>query len=336
MHIVGFDFFAHVVILVFQRQSGRTFAKFIVDFVHQMRHFFLATFESGAVVIADNIGKRCFFHRSVHRDKMIETFVTFGVFGRFVTRQHIGKLSGYTNGIQHFMLGITRMHIATLELNLSRSRVEVFKFQFTQIAAIHGVSPIGSKSFHVEMIGAFTDFFVGREAYANFSMLNFGMIDQIFHGRHNFCDTGFIVGTQKRLTVGADNILSHKLQNFRKLLGTENDIFFGIQHNILTVIILDNLGLHLATRHIGTGIHVRNKTNHRTRLIAIGRQSSHQITIAIERHFLQANALQLFGQNLRKSHLTGRTGHQIGFFVRLRVVLNVIQKTVYQLHIIFI
>src|SRR5690606_2521871 len=96
-------------------------------------------------------------------------------------------------GINHFSFGITWMNNLAFYFYYSSSSIEVFIFQLTNLAAVHGVSPICTKFFHIEFMGTTTNFFVWSKTNTNRSMLYLRMIYQILHGRNNFCDSSFIV-----------------------------------------------------------------------------------------------------------------------------------------------
>ena len=68
-------------------------------------------------MVTDDISNCCLFHITIKADKVVETFITFGMFRRFVTGQHSTETVGYTDRVDHLVLGITRMHIASLEGN---------------------------------------------------------------------------------------------------------------------------------------------------------------------------------------------------------------------------
>ena len=96
------------------------------------------------------------------------------------------------------------MDAFSLESDFGSSRIEVFVFQFAHLASIHGVSPVATKFFDIEMVCATTNFFVWRKTNPDFSVLDFGIVDQEFHCTHDFGDSGFVVGAKKRGSVSRD------------------------------------------------------------------------------------------------------------------------------------
>ena len=146
-------------------------------------------------MVTDDITQRRLFYGAVHADQMIETFVSLRVLRRLETRQHDGYLVGDTHGVAHLMIRCAGVYVQTMYANLACRGVEVLKLQLTYRAAIHCVSKFSAEFLHVEMVCSAANLFVRREAYAYLAMLNFGMLKEVLHSRHDLCDAGFIVGT---------------------------------------------------------------------------------------------------------------------------------------------
>ena len=47
-----------------------------------------------------------------------------------------------------------------------------------------------------------SDFLIGIETDADFTVLDFGMFDKIIHRRNDFGYTGFVISTQQCVAVG--------------------------------------------------------------------------------------------------------------------------------------
>ena len=69
----------------------------MVDFACQMFKLFFPAFEAVAVVVAYDVGELRFFYRAFESDKVVETFIAFGVFRCLPARKHDGKLVGYVD-----------------------------------------------------------------------------------------------------------------------------------------------------------------------------------------------------------------------------------------------
>ena len=62
--------------------------------------------------------------------------------------------------------------------------------------------------FHIELVRTLADFLVGVECYADFSVFDFWVLHQIVHRGYDFGDAGFVVGSEKGVAVGDNEILA--------------------------------------------------------------------------------------------------------------------------------
>ena len=174
------------------------------------------------------------------------------------------------------------MHVTTLYNYFGRGCIEIFKFQLTYLSSIHCISPFTTKLFHIKLMSTQPNFFIRIETYPNLSMFNFGMLFQINHRSNDFCNTGLIVSSQQRLSIGYNQIFSFVVQQFREPIRRKNNILFLTQDNIRTVITINDTRSHSCTGHIRTGIHVSNKSYRWYRFVGICRQGSKKITILVQ------------------------------------------------------
>ena len=99
------------------------------------------------------------------------------------------------------------MHIIANDFDSDRRGIEVFKFQLTDPAAIHGVRPAGIKCGDVKVLRAFADFFIRRKGDANIAVRDLFRL-QRRQRRHDLCDARFIVGAEQRFTIGGNQGLA--------------------------------------------------------------------------------------------------------------------------------
>ena len=289
----------------------------------------LATLEAVAVVVANDIGEHRFLDIALERNEVIEPFVAFGMLGRLPAGQHDGILVGDTYRVDHLVLGIARVYVAALEGNAGYGGVEVLILQLANLATVHRVGPFGTESLHVELVSPLANLLVGVEGHPYLAVLDFGVGQQVLHGRYNLGHTGLVVGTEQCLAIGHNQVLPYVVQQFGKLRRLQHHILLGTQHNIGTAVVLDNAGRHVAARHIGARIEVGDKADYRHLLVGVGWQRGHQIAVIVEGHLGKAYLLQLFGQSLGKDHLPRRTGSHIGKLVRLGIETYIVEKTIY-------
>ena len=179
------------------------------------------------------------------------------------------------------------MHIATFEGDFSRCRIEVFKLQLSYFTAIHCVGPVATELLHIEFMCAQSYFLIRIETNTNLAMLDFRMLFQVHYRRNDYGNTCFIICAQQCLAIGHDQVFTFMIQQLRELRRRKNYIFFCTEHDVRTVIVLNNAGRYIFATHIGTGVHVGDKTNSRYRLIDICRKCGKQIAMLIQRYVFQ-------------------------------------------------
>ena len=101
-------------------------------------------------------------------------------------------------------------------------------------------------------MGAPTDFLVGIEPHTNVSVLDFVMVAQIAHGLDNLRNAGFVVRAQQCGAVGHDQVFTHMLLQFGKLLHRRHDAV--AQHDVLAVVIAYDAGLDVLSAGVGAGV----------------------------------------------------------------------------------
>ena len=174
-----------------------------------MFEFLLTAFETISIVITNNISQYRLLHTALERNQMIKTFITFGMFGSFPTRQHNSILIGYANRIYHFMFGISRVNVTAFESHSSHSRIKVFILQFAYFTTIHRIGPICSKGFNIKLVRSFAYLLVRIECNAYLAMFNLRVFQKILHRCHNFGNTCFIVGPQQSLPIRNNKVLTY-------------------------------------------------------------------------------------------------------------------------------
>ena len=84
---------------------------------------------------------------------MEETFVALCELGDFVLRKEVHELYGNARSIDHFVLGISCVYANAFDFYFCGCCVEILKFQFANVAAVHRVGPFAAKFFNVELVG---------------------------------------------------------------------------------------------------------------------------------------------------------------------------------------
>ena len=225
------------------------------------------------------------------------------------------------------------MYVASAESHLGDGGVEVLELQLADFAAVHRVGPLGAETLHVELVRALTYLLVGIESYADGAVLDLGMFLKISHGADYLCDAGLVVGAKQCGAVGHDQILTFIAEQFGKLFGRQYDILFGIQHYCRAVVVAHYPRLHVQATHVGRCVEVGDKTDSRHMLaLNIAGEGSHEVAVIVESDVLEVHSLQLVAQMACKHHLPGRGRRHVGELVALRIVLDIVKKSVYEGH----
>ncbi len=162
------------------------------------------------------------------------------MFRAFCRRQQPVELHRQQHGVDHLVFGCTGMDVSSFEMYSSQCCIKVFKLQFSDFATIHGISKISIEFFHIKMIGASSDLFIGCKGHTNGSMLYFRVLFQPLQRRYDLGNSGFIVGSQQGGSVGGDDVLTFVVRQFREIDRGKDNVFFLVQNNISTVVVLVN------------------------------------------------------------------------------------------------
>ena len=184
------------------------------------------------------------------------------------------------------------MYVAALDADRRRGGVEIFELQLSDLAAIHRVGVVGPELFDVELDHAPADLLVGREADLDFTMLDFGMPDEILDRIHDLRDAGLVVGAEQGRAVRRDEGLPFMVQQFREFGRFEIQARYAPEGNVATVIILDDLGLDVCSGGIGCRIDMGDETQFGSLDARCGGQGPHDITVFVQRG-INAHRFQL-------------------------------------------
>ena len=158
-------------------------------------------------------------------------------------------------------------------------------------------------------------------------MLDFVVVAQIAHRLDNLGDTRLVVGTEQRVAVGHDDVLALVVEQLGKLGGRRHDAL--AQHDVSTVIVLDDAGLDVGARAVHAGVVVGNEADGGHLLLGIGLEGGVDVAHLVHLDIRETFALQLFLQVFGKHELLGRAWHSLRVFGRLGVKLCIIDKPLY-------
>ncbi len=262
---------------------------------------------------------------------MVEAFVVLGVLGGLPARQHDDELVGDAHGVDHLVLGIAGVHVAAGEGDTGHCGVEVLELELAYLAAVHGVGEVAAEALHVEFVCAQTDFLVGIEAHADVAVLDFGMMDEIVHGRYDFGDACLVIGAEECVAVGDDDVLALVARQFGEVGRREGDARGRVEHDVAAVVVLDDAGSDVTARHVGRRIEVCDEaySGHRGACGQIRRQCGEEIAVVVEGDVAESEFFEFAFEVFGELHLSGSGRGHIGEFVALGVELHILEKSVY-------
>ena len=170
-----FHHLTHIEVLILQDELQHILTVTLLQHIHTAPNQDLLLLELLAVVVTDDVRELRILHRTVEAYAVEETLVASGIFWTLHSRQQCIQLASHLDSVNHLVLCIAWVYVTTLNLDCSRSCVEVLILQLTLGAAIHSVGEISTKSSYIEIIYATTNLLVGSEAKTNLAVLDFGV-----------------------------------------------------------------------------------------------------------------------------------------------------------------
>ena len=274
-----------------------------VDLFYGSAKACLFLFKKRAVMVADDIVEFGLHHVAGHIGEMDETLVALGLLRHLIGREKRVQLHGDRRGVLHNVLRAARMDADAVHTDERRGRVEVFVFVYTELAAVHGVSPVARKLFNIQPLRAAADLLVGREHDAQLPVRRAGS-DELFHRRHDLGNARFVVRAEQRGAVRYEQHLSAHILHGGELLFRENDavaelnVLAGVEH--LT-------GVHALAARGGSGVHMRDERERSGGLDALrGGKRADGVSAAVHMDVLQPQREHFLGQTARELQLPGR------------------------------
>ena len=325
------DDLRHILVLILDAPLHRTGAVPFVQHLGRVEHRLLPHLQAGGTVVTEDIMQLRLAHIAGHLGQVIEPFVALGELRALGSGQQPLQFARHVDGVDHLRLGVARVDVAALNLDLRARGVEVLVFQFAFHAAVNGVGEIGAEGFHVEEIHAPAHLLVGREADADLAVFHLGVRQQIFRGGHDFRHARLVVGAQQRRAVGVDQRVPLEEGQLRELRNLHRQL--AVQGDVAAVVLLDHAGFHLLAAHVRRGVHVGDEADHGgVPASRRGRDRAHHVAVLVHRHLGHAEGLHLVAQDRQKDLLLLGRGECRAVFVRLRVVRYVFQKTFFEFH----
>ena len=220
------------------------------------------------------------------------------------------------------------MHVAALDEYLCAGCIEVLVLQFAHLAAVHRVGPFAAEFLDVEEVSSCANLLVGIESDANLAVLDFRMRHQVGHRSHNLSNSSLIVSAKKCVAVSDDEVLADVLFELRELADGRHDAIFLAEHDVPSIVVLDDARLDVLSAAVGACVHVGDEADCGHLLVGIGRQSGIDVAVLVHLDFREAKCFQLVAQVFSQSKLL-LCARALCFvlFATLRIEANVLQKS---------
>ena len=124
-----------------------------------------------------------------------ESFSTFCTFWDFILWKCFYKLTGEKYSIDHTPFGSSWVHTLSLDMNLSPCSIEALILKLSYMTTIHSICPLGTKFWHIKLMGSLPDLLIRSEGYSDFPMLNLRMCQKIFHSRYDLCHPCLVISS---------------------------------------------------------------------------------------------------------------------------------------------
>ena len=322
---------AGAVLFIFCKRCA---AEFLVEIFCYFLEVILAVLESNLVVVADDVAERCFCDVALHVCQVVEPFVALGGGGGFVCGERHRDFGGYEACVFHDAFRFAGMHAFTVDFERGACGVEVFVGDVAFVAAVNGVGVFCLEIAEVQAVCTASDFFVWREAYPDVAVAGevfvaaaFGVavgFDEFFHGGHDFCDSGLVVGSEERRSVGCDERATLEPFERREIIDFQRGPG-AFEQNVSTVVVFDDLRLGGNTRKIRRGIHVADEPDGGVVFsLCCCWQQPIDVAVFVHFHLRKSNAFQFFGQIFGEHKLLWRAWTAFARFIRSRGKIDVL------------
>ena len=320
---MGENFLLHVVVAVIDLSLGRAVAVNFVDARGAVGEESLFLLKALAVVVADDVAQRRLGHAAAHLGQVEKALVAVGLLRHFVLRQH--RVEGHRRGrgVDHDIFGAAGVDADAVHRQNGGGGVEVFKFDLTERAAVHGIAVVAAELLHVETVDTVADLLVGREDDAHLAVLDVFLDHRLDRG-HDLGDAGLVVRAEQRRAVGDDELFAHMaFKAGAERLG-EGDSVVELQ---LAALVAHEAGLDVFARSVGSGVHVRDERDDgRVHALARGERCEH-VAAVVHVDVLELQRFKLLHQHAAEVLLPLRRGRGAGEFVRGGVIGHIAQKT---------
>ena len=157
---MGLNLFPHIVVGVLQFQFNRTVAILSVQVFSGCGHKLLFLLKKGFVMVPDNVAQYASFHLALHIGQVNKALIVFGMLRLLSLGKQTLELHGDILGVDHLILGRTRMNIQSVDRHFCGSRIKILVFQLAYRTAVGSVGIVGAKMRHIKPVSPPADLFI--------------------------------------------------------------------------------------------------------------------------------------------------------------------------------
>ena len=152
------------------------------------------------IMIADNIFSDGISFVAVNTQKMVKSFVLFGISRNLISWKHIVDICCDENRIDHDIFCRSGMNILPVDFKFCFTGIEILVLDLAFSISVHCIGNFSIKSFKIEMSSTASAFFIRCKCYTDLTMRNLLCL-QDFQQLHDFCNTGFVVYSEDGISV---------------------------------------------------------------------------------------------------------------------------------------
>ena len=184
-----------------------------------MAECIFSSLKAVCIMIADNIFSDGISFVAVNTQKMVKSFVLFGISRNLISWKHIVDICCYENRIDHDIFCRSGMNILPVDFKFCFTGIEILVLDLAFSISVHCIGNFSIKSFKIEMSSTASAFFIRCKCYAQRSVRNLFFLNAFDHC-HDLCDSGFVISSENGCAVRSDQCTSFQICQMRKVLRT--------------------------------------------------------------------------------------------------------------------
>ena len=203
-------------------------------------------------MVAHDVGEAHLRCRARDGNRMIEALIAFRVLRPLEGRHEAVELGCHGDRIDHDILGCARVHHHALDIDDGLGGIERLVVELAERLAVDRVAPLRTELLEVEKRCTVSDLLIRHEGNLERRMRKLRMLAETFQKRADLGHACFVVGREECTSVGADDVLAHKLLEIGHLRRRRLDACpVHDACNERTSLVVHDMGMDVLRRRIG-------------------------------------------------------------------------------------